>query len=181
MIFFRYFWSLFLVKKATLSSNSRSMQNKCKMRNPWRLCQLSVTMVENSRMYHLNNYMTNMESLIIFQYQGRNPQQNDVVERNNWYLVEIARRRLSDSNLPKYVWTDAVSTTCYVSNWVIIRPILKNTPYELLKGRKPNIYHLHVFRCKWFVFNNDKYNSVSSMRNAMKVLLLDTLSKVRLI
>ena len=37
---------------------------------------------------------------------------------------------------------DAVSTACYVLNRVLIRPILKKTPYELLKGRKPNVSHL---------------------------------------
>jgi hypothetical protein len=65
---------------------------------------------------------------------------------------------LSDSNLPKYFWADAVSTTCFVSNRVNIRPILKKTPYELFKGRKPNISFFHIFGCKCFVLNNDKDN-----------------------
>lgn len=52
----------------------------------------------------------------------------------------------------------AVSTTCYVSNRVIIRPIFKKTPYELFKGRKPNNADFHIFGCKFFVFNNDKDN-----------------------
>lgn len=30
--------------------------------------------------------------------------------------------------------------------------------YKLYKGRKPNIYHLHVFRCKCFALNNGKDN-----------------------
>ena len=38
------------------------------------------------------------------------------------------------------------------------RPILKKTPYELFNGRKPNISHLHVFGCKFFVLNNGKEN-----------------------
>ena len=41
-------------------------------------------------------------------------------------------------------------------NRVLIRPILKRTPYELYKGRKPNISHQRVFGCKCFVLNNDK-------------------------
>ena len=43
-------------------------------------------------------------------------------------------------------------------NKTLIRPILKKTPYELYKGRKPNIYHLHIFGCKCFVLNNGKDN-----------------------
>lgn len=65
---------------------------------------------------------------------------------------------LSDSNLPKYFWEDVVSMACYISNRVIIRLIFKKTPYELFKGRKPNIAHFHIFGCKSFVLNNDKDN-----------------------
>ena len=72
--------------------------------------------------------------------------------------MELARTMLSDANLPKYFWADAVSTACYVGNRVIIRPIIKKTPYELFKGRKPNIAHFHIFGCKCFVLNNDRDN-----------------------
>ena len=65
---------------------------------------------------------------------------------------------MNETNLPKYFWADAVSTTCYVLNRVLITPILKKTPYELFKGRKPNISHLKVFGCKCFILNNGKGN-----------------------
>jgi len=45
----------------------------------------------------------------------------------------------------KYFWVDAVSTDCYVLNRILIRTILKLTPYEIFKGRKPNISHFKVF------------------------------------
>ena len=48
--------------------------------------------------------------------------------------------------------------TCYVLNRMLIRPILNKTPYELLRGRKPNVSHLHVFGCKCFILNNGKDN-----------------------
>jgi len=41
---------------------------------------------------------------------------------------------------------------------MLIRPILKITPYELFKGRKPNVAHLKIFGCKCFVLNNGKEN-----------------------
>jgi len=43
-------------------------------------------------------------------------------------------------------------------NRVLIRPILKKTPYELFNGRKPNISHLKVFGCNCFDLNNGKEN-----------------------
>jgi len=39
---------------------------------------------------------------------------------------------------------------------VLIRPILKKTPYEFLKGRRPVLSHLKVFGCKCFILNNGK-------------------------
>jgi len=41
---------------------------------------------------------------------------------------------------------------------ILIRPILKKIPYALFNGRKPNIGHLKVFRCKCYVLNNGKEN-----------------------
>jgi len=43
-------------------------------------------------------------------------------------------------------------------NRVLIRPILKKTPYDLFNGRNPNICHLRVFGCNCFVLNNGKEN-----------------------
>ena len=88
----------------------------------------------------------------------RTPEQNGVVERKNRSLKELSRTMLNDMNLPAYFWADAVSTACYVMNRVLIRPILKKTPYELYKGRKPNISHLRVFGCKCYVHNNGRDN-----------------------
>jgi len=62
----------------------------------------------------------------------------------------------SESSLPKYLWADVVNIACYVMNRVLIRSILKKTPYELFNGRKPNIGHLKVFGCKCYVLNNGK-------------------------
>jgi len=88
----------------------------------------------------------------------RTPQQNGVVERKNRSLQEMARTMLNESKIPKHFWADAVNTACYVLNRAIIRPILGKTPYELYKGRKPNLSHLRVFGCKCFVHNNGKDN-----------------------
>jgi len=81
-----------------------------------------------------------------------------VVERKNISLEELARTILNESSLPKYFWTNAVSTTCYIMNRVLIKPIFKKTPYELLNGRKPHIGHLKVFGCKCYILNNGKDN-----------------------
>jgi len=81
-----------------------------------------------------------------------------VVERKNRSLEELARTLLNATDLPKYLWADAVSTACYILNRVLIRPILKKTPYKLFKGRNPNISQLKVFGCKCFILDNGKNN-----------------------
>ena len=102
----------------------------------------------------------------------RTPQQNGVVERKNRSLEELARTMLNESGLPKYFWADAVYTASYVLNRTLIRPILKKTPYELHKGRKPSISHLRVFGCKCFVLNNGKDNLGNLILNQMKEYIL---------
>jgi len=71
-------------------------------------------------------------------------------------LEELAKTMLNENALPKYFWADAVNIACYVSNRVLIRPILKKTPYELFNGRRPVLSHLKVFGCKFFILNNGK-------------------------
>ncbi|PKA66252.1 Retrovirus-related Pol polyprotein from transposon TNT 1-94 [Apostasia shenzhenica] len=63
---------------------------------------------------------------------------------------------LHERGLPKYFWAEAVNTACHVVNRVTVRSVLRKTPYELWKGRKPNISHFRVFGCKCFVLNNGK-------------------------
>ena len=44
----------------------------------------------------------------------------------------------------------------YIVNRVMVRPILKKTPYELFKGKKPNLSHFKVFGCICYILNNGK-------------------------
>ena len=62
---------------------------------------------------------------------ARTPQQNEVVERKNRTLQEMARTMINESNIEKYFWAEAINTSCYIINRVSIRKILNKTPYEL--------------------------------------------------
>ncbi|GJS18760.1 putative ribonuclease H-like domain-containing protein [Tanacetum coccineum] len=67
---------------------------------------------------------------------ARTPQQNRVAERKNRTLIEAARTMLADSFLPNTFWAEAVSTTCYVLNRVLVTKPHNKTPYELLTGQQ---------------------------------------------
>ncbi|GJX73387.1 putative ribonuclease H-like domain-containing protein [Tanacetum coccineum] len=69
---------------------------------------------------------------------ARTPQQNGVAERKNRTLIEAARTMLADSFLPNTFWAEAVSTTCYVLNRVLVTKPQNKTPYELITGKGPN-------------------------------------------
>nr|GEX11012.1 integrase, catalytic region, zinc finger, CCHC-type, peptidase aspartic, catalytic [Tanacetum cinerariifolium] len=75
----------------------------------------------------------------------RTPQQNRVVERRNWTLVEAARTMLIFSRAPLFLWAEAIATACFTQNRSIIHRRFNKTPYELINGRKPDISFLHVF------------------------------------
>ena len=63
---------------------------------------------------------------------------------------------LCENGQPKYFWTEAVNTACYITNRALIRPLLKKTLYELFRGKKSNVEHFRAFSCKYFVLNNGK-------------------------
>jgi len=81
-----------------------------------------------------------------------------MVERKNIFLIEMAREMLNEKEVLQVFWADAISTASYISNRAYIRSKLRKNPYELYKGRKPNIIHLHIFGCKCFIHNNAKEN-----------------------
>ena len=63
--------------------------------------------------------------------------QNGVAERRNRTLVDMVRNMLSNSDLPKFLWIEALKTTLYILNCVPTKVVPK-TPFELWKGWKPS-------------------------------------------
>ena len=78
----------------------------------------------------------------------KTPEQNGVAERMNRTLVETVRAMLSDSKLPKKFWAEALSTASYVRNWSPTTAVKAMTPYEVWKGKKPNVNHLRILGWK---------------------------------
>ncbi|GJR93470.1 retrovirus-related pol polyprotein from transposon TNT 1-94 [Tanacetum coccineum] len=87
----------------------------------------------------------------------RTPQSNGVVERKNRTLQEMSRTMLNEQSIPQKFWCNAVDTSTYIINRVSIRRILGKTPYELLRGKKPNLNYFRVFGSKCFILNTRDY------------------------
>nr|GEW49457.1 retrovirus-related Pol polyprotein from transposon TNT 1-94 [Tanacetum cinerariifolium] len=82
---------------------------------------------------------------------------NGVVESKNRTLQEISRTMLNEQSLPQNFWCNAVDTSTYILNRILIRAILGKTPYELLRGRKPTLDYFRVFGSKCFILNTKYY------------------------
>ena len=71
------------------------------------------------------------------------PEQNGVAERRNRTLKDMMRSMMSRSNLPEYLWGEAIKTANYILNRVPRKSVLK-TPFELWTSRKPSLNHFRV-------------------------------------
>ena len=151
----RYTWTLFLKSKdqafASFSSLVPLIENSCKSK-------LRAIRSDNGLEFVNSQFVEFCkESGIDHNFSApRSPQQNGVVERKNRTLEDMARTMLLSSKLPQSYWAQAVDTSCYIINMSMLRLLLDKTPYELIKGRTPNLSHLRVFGCTCYIHNNGK-------------------------
>lgn len=73
-----------------------------------------------------------------------------MAERRNRTLLDMVRSMLSNSKLPKSLWNEALKTAVYILNRVPTKAVPK-TPFELFKGWKPSLRHVHVWECPYEV------------------------------
>ncbi|XP_031091039.1 uncharacterized protein LOC115996034 [Ipomoea triloba] len=84
----------------------------------------------------------------------KTPQQNGVVERKNRTIQEMARVLISSKDLPQFFWVEAVHTACHIINRVYLRLGMSHTPYELWRGRKPNLKYFRIFCSRYYILND---------------------------
>ena len=73
---------------------------------------------------------------------------------------------LYNKDVARNLWEEAVNTACHTVNKVYFRPGTKKTPYELWKGRKPNVKYFRIFGSTCFILkdreNVGKFDSRSN-------------------
>ena len=84
---------------------------------------------------------------IIHKYSAPYTQaQNGRIDRENRTIIECARTMMIAKGVQKNLWGEAVSCAVYLLNRALPSTSnKKKTPYELWKGRKPNISKLRIF------------------------------------
>jgi hypothetical protein len=73
------------------------------------------------------------------------------VERKNRTVLDMVRTMLDEYKTPDRFWAEAINTACYSINMLYLHQILKKTSYELITGKKPNVYYFRVFGSKCFI------------------------------
>ncbi|GKC04196.1 retrovirus-related pol polyprotein from transposon TNT 1-94 [Tanacetum coccineum] len=69
----------------------------------------------------------------------------------------MTRRMLNEQSIPQKFWCNAVDTSTYILNRILIRHFLGKTQYELFKGKKPSLKHFNIFCRKFFILNTNDY------------------------
>ena len=61
---------------------------------------------------------------------------------------------LNSKKLTKRLWAEAVNTICCNINRVYFRPGTSKTPYEIWRGKKPNLGYFHIFGSTCYILND---------------------------
>lgn len=73
------------------------------------------------------------------------PASNGVAERMIGVLTSAARAMLHDAGLPKSLWAEAYNTATFVRNRSLTAALEGRTPYEIVRGTKPDVSDLRAF------------------------------------
>ena len=76
------------------------------------------------------------------------PEQNATAERANGSILSCARTLLHAASLPKRYWPYAVLYAADIYNCNGRVRLQGKTPYEMLRGKAPNVSRFRVFGCK---------------------------------
>ncbi|GKA15645.1 retrovirus-related pol polyprotein from transposon TNT 1-94 [Tanacetum coccineum] len=87
---------------------------------------------------------------------ARTPEQNGVVERRNRTLVEAAQTMLSAAKVPLFFWAEAIATTCFTQNRLLVIPRHEKTHYHIINARKPSVKFFHVFGSLCYIVRDGK-------------------------
>ncbi|KMQ87289.1 integrase core domain protein [Lasius niger] len=109
--------------------------------------KLQVLHTDNGREYYNEDMRQYLKSRGICMENSApyTPEQNGKAERENRTIMESARTMIKQRNLPKALWAEAVNTAVYILNRTTHSKNLKQTPFEIWHGKKPDLSHVRVF------------------------------------
>jgi hypothetical protein len=92
-------------------------------------------------------------------------QQNEVVERKNRSLKEMAYCILHAKSLPQRLWAKELNCETYIQNISPHRYVNDKTPYESCNDLKLEVTHFYIFgSCAWAKIPSDKRKALDPQR-----------------
>lgn len=142
----RYMWSILLKEKSETFEKFKSFKKLVEQETLEKIRTFRTDRGGEFVSHEFNEFCAE-SGIIRHLTDPYTPQQNGVVERRNRTLMEMTRSILKHMLVPNYLWGEATRHSTYVLNRVATRVLKDQTPYEMLKKRKPNVGHLRVFGC----------------------------------
>ncbi|GKD40710.1 retrovirus-related pol polyprotein from transposon TNT 1-94 [Tanacetum coccineum] len=69
--------------------------------------------------------------------------------------IEFKKEKLrSHYEKLEFLWDEAISTACFTQNRSLVHTRYNKMPYELIKGRKPNVQYFQVFESLCYPIND---------------------------
>lgn len=99
------------------------------------------------------------------------PQQNGAAERKNRDLLEKTQAIMIQMNVPKSFWSYEVLTAAYLINRLPSRVLDFKFPLEVLQEKRPDISHLKICGCTYFVYISATHHDKLDPRTVKCVFL----------
>ena len=77
------------------------------------------------------------------------PQQNGLIKRKNRIFTDMINSMLLNAKLPNNLWGEALLIVCHIYNRITSMKT-HVSPYEIWRGRKPNLIYLRMWGCLGF-------------------------------
>ncbi|KAI9192328.1 hypothetical protein LWI28_021322 [Acer negundo] len=153
--FSKFTWKNFLREKSETFDKFKMLCNKIQNEMNSNIKSIKQIRSDHEREFENVSFETYCDSVgISHEFSvSRTAQQNGVVERKNRVLQEMARVMLLSNNVLRNLWAEAINMVCYIGNRVFLRPNIRQTCYELWRGRKPNVSYFHTFGSKCYILN----------------------------
>nr|GEV73765.1 retrovirus-related Pol polyprotein from transposon TNT 1-94 [Tanacetum cinerariifolium] len=108
-------------------------------------------------MSHLIDYEEIDGGYVAFRGNPKGGKITGKADRRNGTLIETTRTMLADSKLPTAFWAEAVNTTCYVQNRMLVVKPHNKTPYELFHSKTSALSFMKPFGCPVTILNTLDY------------------------
>ena len=76
---------------------------------------------------------------------------NGTAERYNRSVMDTARCLLADTKIHNRFWPEVIETAVYLKNRTLANTFERKTPYEIMRGEKPDIRNLKLYGSRVFV------------------------------